>query len=90
MEKTMLVKPYDRDVADDVFSCLFYHTGHSTEQGLEEIPSASYQLVVSALELMRWELSGTDRETILKATGIVEYLRDMQKSREWNRKKEGK
>ena len=86
MEKTMLVKPYDRDAADDVFSCLFCRTGHSTEQGLEEIPSASYQLVVSALELMRWELSGTDRETILRATGIVENLRDMQKSREWKRR----
>ena len=84
----MVVKPYDRDAADDVFSCLFCQTGHSTEQGLEEIPAASYQLVVSALELMRWELSGTDRETILRATGIVAHLRDMQKSREWNRKKE--
>lgn len=84
MEITL--KPYDREVADNVFSVLFNHIEYSTEDGLSEIPSASYQLVVSALEMIRWDCKGDDREIIRKATGIVERLRDVQKMREWNRK----
>ena len=86
MEKTVTLKPYDRNVSDDVFSCLFNHIDHETETGLMEIPSASYQLIVSALEMIRWDCTGADRDTIKKATGIVEYLRDQQKMREWNRR----
>lgn len=85
-ETTMTVKPYDYDVADDVYSVLFYGSDKSTEDGLMEIPAASYQIIVSALELMRWEVRGADREVLRQATGIVEYLRDRQKNREWKRK----
>lgn len=85
-EKTLTIKPYDHDVADDVYSVLFYGSDKETEEGLMEIPAASYQIVVSALELMRWEVRGGDREVLRQATGIVEYLRDRQKNREWKRK----
>lgn len=86
MEKTITLKPYDREVSEDVFSVLFNHIDYSTEDGLMELPSASYQLVVSALESIRWDVRGDDRETIKKAIGIVEGLRDKQKMREWRRK----
>ena len=86
MEKTITLKPYDREVAEDVFSILFNNIENSTEDGLMELPSASYQLVVSALESIRWDVRGDDRETIKKAIGIVEGLRDKQKMREWRRK----
>ena len=82
--KTIELKAYDRDCADAVFSELFYN-GLDREDGLKEIPSASLQLVVSALELIRWELSGQDYATLKYAAGIIEGLRDQQKMREWNR-----
>lgn len=85
IEKAVNLKPYDRDVADDVFSVLFNHIDYETDEGLSEIPSASYQLVVSALEMIRWEVHGEDYATIKKATGIVAGLRDRQKRREWAR-----
>ena len=86
MEKTITLKPYDREVAEDVFSILFNNIENSTEDGLMELPSASYQLVVSALESIRWDVRGDDRETIRVAISIVEGLRDKQKMREWRRK----
>lgn len=86
MEKTITLKPYDREVSEDVFSVLFNNIENSTEDGLMELPSASYQLVVSALESIRWDVRGDDRDTIKKAIGIVEGLRDKQKTREWRRK----
>lgn len=89
MEKTVTLRPYDHDVSDDVFSCLFNHIDQETETGLMEIPSASYQLIVSALEMVRWECTGADLETIKRATAIVSGLRDQQKRREWNRRKAG-
>lgn len=85
-EKTIHVKPYDYDVADDVFSVLFYGTDKEQENGMLEIPAASYQLVVSALELIRWDVDGEDYLTIRKALGIAEGLRDRQKRREWERR----
>lgn len=86
MEKTITLRPYDREVSDDVFSVLFNHIEYSTDDGLMEIPSASYQLVVSALESIRWDVSGDDRKTIKMAISIIEGLRDRQKMREWSRK----
>lgn len=86
MEKVVNLKPYDREVAEDVFSVLFNHIEHETEAGLQEVPAASYQLVVSALECLRWDVRGEDREILKRATGIVEELRDRQKMREWRRK----
>lgn len=85
-EKPVTLRPYDSDVADDVFSVLFYESDKETEAGLMEIPAASYQLVVSALELLVWETDGEDRDTIKNAMGIVRILRDRQKSRERIRK----
>lgn len=87
--KIVTLKPYDYDVADDVFSVLFYGSDKETEDGYREIPAASYQLVVSALELFRWEVIGSNYDTLRKATAIVEMLRDKQKVREWKRDKEG-
>lgn len=81
----MELKPYDYDVANEVFSALFMK-GLDREDGLIEIPAASLQLVVSALEYIRWDCKGEDREIMKKATGIVEWLRDQQKMREWDRK----
>lgn len=78
--------PYDREVAEDVFSKMFNTGAYDTEEGLMEIPAASYQLVVSALELMRWEVHGEQHDIINRAIGIVEGLRDKQKMREWNRR----
>lgn len=87
-EKTVTLIPYNREVADDVFSVLFNGSDFDTEDGLLEIPAASYQLAVSALEMIRWEVHGADREILKKATGIVEMLRDRQKMREWKRREE--
>ena len=87
MEEMMIVRPYDYDVADDVFRILFMITEHTREDGLEELPAASYQLVVSALEAVRWELHGEERENMSKAIATVERLRDEQKKREWKRER---
>lgn len=81
---TIDVKAYDHDVIDNVFDALF-RTGNDRPDGLTEIPAASYQLIVSALEYITWELTGPDRDTIKKARGIVEGLRDKQKRVEWSR-----
>ena len=81
-EKTMTVKPYDYDVADDVYSVLFYGSDKSTEDGLMEIPAASYQIIVSALELMLWEVHGQDRDTMRETIATVSMLKERQKERE--------
>lgn len=83
------LSPFDYDVTDRVFAELFLEGCKSNDRddGLTEIPAASYQLVVSALEAIRWELSGDDYTTLRKATAIVERLRDMQKRREWKRER---
>lgn len=84
MEKTMTVKPYDYDVVDDLFPVLFI-TNNTREDGLTEIPAASLQMVVSALELIRWEVRGADHEIIKETIGIIAGLRDIQKNRERKR-----
>lgn len=81
-ETTMTVKPYDYDVADDVYSVLFYGSDKSTEAGLMEIPAASYQLIISALELMLWEVRGQDRDTMRETIATVSMLKERQKERE--------
>ena len=83
-DMNMTVKPYDYDVADALFPILF-RTNTEREDGLTEIPAASYQMIVSALELIRWEVRGWDREIIRQATGIIAGLRDIQKNRERKR-----
>lgn len=83
-DKTMTVKPYDYDVVDDLFPVLFI-TNNTREDGLTEIPAASLQMVVSALELIRWEVRGADHEIIKETIGIIAGLRDIQKNRERKR-----
>lgn len=91
MEKTMVVKPYDRKVVEDLTTILLWKDMESREDGLMEIPAATYQLGINILEAVKWEVTGEDNKTIKKALGILEHLREEQKwSREWNRKKEGK
>lgn len=86
MEKTITLKPYDDNVADAVFNVLFTDTGYGREDHLTEIPSASYQLVVSAMECILWELDEKEeRNAIIKARNIVELLMDEQKVRELKR-----
>jgi len=79
---TITLKPYDDDVQNAVFRALFCSSSYSTETGLQEIPADSYQLVVSALDLIRWEAKGSDREIIKQAIQIVSRFRDQQKMRE--------
>lgn len=81
-EETITLKPYDDDVQNSVFHALFCSSSYSTETGLREIPADSYQLVVSALDLIRWEARGEDRETLKHAIAIVSRFRDQQKLRE--------
>ena len=85
-EMNVTLRPYDNDVIHDVYSVLFHGSDKETECGYIEIPADSYQLVVSALELILWEVhSMEDREVFKKTIGIVEGLRDKQKLREWKR-----
>ena len=83
-DMNMTVKPYDYDVVDDLFPVLFI-TNNTREDGLTEIPAASLQMVVSALELIRLEVRGADHEIIKETIGIIAGLRDIQKNRERKR-----
>ena len=80
------LKAYNYDVSDEVFSALFCK-GIDREDGLKEIPAASLQLVVSALEYISWDFYGENRAVIKTAKALVENLRDQQKMREWKRRK---
>ena len=73
-----------RELCDKAYVKLFCNSPYE-HNGLKECPSSAYQLMVSALEFILWELDGEDRETIKQAVGICERLRDEQKRREWNR-----
>lgn len=82
---TLTLKPYRHDVTDKVFSALFY-TDIETEGGVTEIPADSYQLVLSALELIRWEVYNEKERAALNDTiWLITSLRDKQKMREWKR-----
>jgi len=84
--KTATAKPYDYDSADDVF-CVLFTQGLDREDGLKEIPAASLQLVVSALEYIRYELKpGISKTYMNEVIYQCERLRDAQKKREWKRK----
>ena len=83
----MEVKAYNNEAAEKVFSELFCN-GLDREDGLKEIPAASLQLVVSALEYIAWDVYGESRAIIRTAKAIVENLRDQQKMREWRREQD--
>lgn len=99
MEKTMVVKPYDSKVVDDLTTILLWKDMKDRGDGYMDIPAATLQLGINILESSKYYVSdltedlnkrASMRESILKAVGIMEHLRDAQKIREWNRKKEGK
>ena len=81
----MEVKAYNNEAAEKVFSELFCN-GLDREDGLKEVPAASLQLLVSALEYITWDFRGKERDIIKQATALCEELRDQQKLREWRRK----
>ena len=83
---TIELKPYDHNVTDTIYSRLFNNTGHTTEDGLTEIPADSYQLVISALQLIRWEVRGDeDREAFYRVESVLNYLKMKQIEREQKR-----
>lgn len=99
MEKTMVVKPYDYDVVDDLTSILMWKDMQDRGDGIMDIPAATLQLGINILENAKYYVAdltedlnkrASMREAILKAVGIMENIRDTQKTREWKRKKEGK
>ena len=78
---------YDEDFSEAVYRTLFCENDKKTEAGLMEIPAGGYQLIVSALESLCWEVDGHDRDTLKEAVSVVTKLRDRQKVREWKRER---
>lgn len=97
MEKTMTVKPYDRNVVDELTTILLWKDMKDRGDGLMDIPAATIQLGINILESAKYYMSDLTenldkrekyRETMRSAISIMEGLRDVQKIREW--KREGK
>ena len=97
MEKTMVVKPYDRDVVDELTTVLMWKDMVDRGDGYMDIPAATLQLGINILESAKYYMADITenldkrekyRETMRSAIGIMEGLRDVQKIREWQR--EGK
>ena len=97
MEKTMVVKPYNRDVVDALTTILLWKDMVDRGDGYMDIPAATIQLGINILESAKYYMSDLTenldkrreyREAMSKAIGIMENLRDVQKIREW--KREGK
>jgi len=85
-EKTVTLRPYDREVTEDIFQIVF-NSGIDGENGLKECPAAALQLLISGLEYIRWDVyDAADRKALKQTIGIVEWLRDQQKQREWDRR----
>lgn len=97
MEKTMLVKPYDHDVVDELTTVLLWKDMKDRGDGYMDIPAATIQLGINILESAKYYMADLTedldkrreyREAMYKAIDIMEGLRDVQKIREW--KREGK
>ena len=97
MEKTMLVKPYDRTVVEELTTILLWKDMKDRGDGYMDIPAATLQLGINILESAKYYMSDLTenldkrekyRETMRSAISIMEGLRDVQKIREW--KREGK
>lgn len=97
MEKTMTVKPYDRNVVDELTTILLWKDMKDRGDGYMDIPAATIQLGINILESAKYYMSDLTenldkrekyRETMRSAISIMERLRDLQKIRE--RKREGK
>lgn len=91
---TVEVKPYDFRCVEEITHELF-HSKELQETklgescfpvGLVEIPADSFQLILNGLSEARWFVRGDDRDTLLKATGIISHLRDTQRRVEHERK----
>lgn len=99
MEKTMVVKPYDSKVVDDLTSILLWKDMVDRGDGYMDIPAATLQLGINILESAKYYMADLTedldkrskcRAAMCNAIGIMERLRDVQKIREWNREREGK
>ena len=97
MEKTMTVKPYDRNVVDELTTILLWKDMVDRGDGYMDIPAATLQLGINILESAKYYMADLTedldkrekyRETMRSAISIMEGLRDVQKIREW--KSEGK
>lgn len=97
MEKTMTVKPYDRNVVDELTTILLWKDMVDRGDGYMDVPAATLQLGINILESAKYYMADLTedldkrreyREAMYKAIGIMEDLRDVQKRREW--KREGK
>lgn len=97
MEKTMTVKPYDRNVVDELTTILLWKDMKDRGDGIMDIPAATLQLGINILESAKYYMADLTedldkrreyREAMLKSIIIMERLRDLQKIRE--RKREGK
>ena len=97
MEKTILVKPYDRAVVEELTTILLWKDMKDRGDGYMDIPAATIQLGINILEGAGYYMADLTenldkrreyREAMYKAIGIMEALRDVQKIRE--RKREGK
>ena len=97
MEKTMLVKPYDRTVVEELTTILLWKDMKDRGDGYMDIPAATLQLGINILESAKYYMSDLTenldkrekyRETMRSAISIMEGLRDVQKIRDW--KREGK
>ena len=97
MEKTMTVKPYDRNVVDELTTILLWKDMKDRGDGLMDIPAATLQLGINILESAKYYMADLTenldkrekyRDTMRSAISIMEGLRDVQKIREW--KREGK
>lgn len=97
MEKTMTVKPYDRNVVDELTTILLWKDMKDRGDGLMDIPAATLQLGINILESAKYYMSDLTenldrrreyREAMSKAIEIMAYLHNTQKTREWAR--EGK
>ena len=97
MEKTMVVKPYDRNVVDELTTILLWKDMVDRGDGYMDIPAATLQLGINILESAKYYMADLTedldkrekyRETMRSAISIMEGLRDVQKIREW--KSEGK
>ncbi len=97
MEKTMVVKPYDSKVVDDLTTILLWKDMKDRGDGYMDIPAATLQLGINILESAKYYMADLTenldkrreyRESMSKAIGIMEDLRDVQKIRE--RQREGK
>ena len=97
MEKTMTVRPYDRNVVDELTTVLLWKDMKDRGDGYMDIPAATIQLGINILESAKYYMADLTedldkrreyREAMYKAIDIMEGLRDAQKIREW--KREGK